>query len=507
MIGSRNRLAFDLVPVEPSWERRYLPERAGWAGLAIWVDGRNLCRHVLPGGPDSVNDYVYVPLAPLAAWLVTSWPAIAFEERPKALAGRLSPHTTADVWFDLKPPQGVSEDEWFEQRDVWWQRHFVRAGADGAFLPNLSLARQDERLVISWAESEFLSGEAPDFLANHGLATIPWADGEGVVREFVCLVAESLVGAGLIEEYAWTRLEDPLGAAAPSTTQALEFLTGHDLESLGRAFGVTDEASLLDRLGLRQGDDPARSVEVQILRDVEVVQRETIEAVVETAEWARHTRREAVGWNGARGIALDAAGAATTLEEAGQMAAQEVRRWMSLDGEALPRDLGAFLGTYGLRIDAPEVEGLGTRMMVGAIPGGNAACTLLRDKRTAHEWARRFETSRALGHILLDPARSGVIGAASSSLAQVRRRRRSGAFAAEFLLPESALGRAGGAGLDRAAEPAVFQRLLDEYGVGASTAAHQLLNRGWLSSEEVRDELIQEFSSSPEGSKAAPQAG
>ena len=34
LIGNRNTLAFELTPVAPTWELRYAPERAVWAGLA-----------------------------------------------------------------------------------------------------------------------------------------------------------------------------------------------------------------------------------------------------------------------------------------------------------------------------------------------------------------------------------------------------------------------------------------------------------------------------------------
>ena len=49
VIGNKLKLAFELIPVTPSWEIRYAPEAAAWAGTAIWVDGMNLCSHVGSG--------------------------------------------------------------------------------------------------------------------------------------------------------------------------------------------------------------------------------------------------------------------------------------------------------------------------------------------------------------------------------------------------------------------------------------------------------------------------
>lgn len=132
-------------------------------------------------------------------------------------------------------------------------------------------------------------------------------------------------------------------------------------------------------------------------------------------------------------------------------------------------------------------------MVVAASETGTAAAAILHAPRTETPWGFRFEAARALGHLLLDPARWGVIGAASSHYALQARRRQSGAFAAELLLPESALVTASKSTLDGALDERVFRQMLDLYGVGARTAAHQLWNRGLLSSESVRDDLIERF--------------
>lgn len=132
-------------------------------------------------------------------------------------------------------------------------------------------------------------------------------------------------------------------------------------------------------------------------------------------------------------------------------------------------------------------------MMAGMRAGKGAAAVILPSARTSVAWGQRFEMARALGHFLLDPLRTSVLGAASSRFAGGDRRRRSGAFAAELLLPLAALGRVSGGRLDGAAEATVFKDLMDRYSVGARTAAYQLWNHGLLSSTVVRDDLIDEF--------------
>ncbi len=133
------------------------------------------------------------------------------------------------------------------------------------------------------------------------------------------------------------------------------------------------------------------------------------------------------------------------------------------------------------------------RMLVGSRQGLGAAVVINRTPRTETPWGRRFESARGLGHLLMDSYREEALGAASTTFAQPWARRRSGAFAAELLLPREALLEDVGH-LDSAAEPVTFERIMRRYQVGARTAAFQLWNHGLLSSSQVRDELIDWFS-------------
>ena len=133
-------------------------------------------------------------------------------------------------------------------------------------------------------------------------------------------------------------------------------------------------------------------------------------------------------------------------------------------------------------------------MIVGARRGRGAAAIINRTPRTSTAWGRRFEAIRGLGHLLMDPYRLDALGAASTAFAHPWARRRAGAFAAEFLLPSEAL-REDAHSLDSYAEPESFKHLLDRYGIGARTAAYHLWNCGFLSNRQVRDDLIDQYSS------------
>jgi hypothetical protein len=107
-------------------------------------------------------------------------------------------------------------------------------------------------------------------------------------------------------------------------------------------------------------------------------------------------------------------------------------------------------------------------------------------------WIRRFELARLLGLALLDPYTDGALGRVSGDWMSEISRRRSGAFSAELLLPASGLQARGLASLDAVTEGSAFPDLLSTYEIGATAAAWQLWNLGYLSSADVRDALIEE---------------
>lgn len=492
LIGDRTRLGFDLLPVTPPWETRYEPERAGWAGLAIWVRGTNLCRHI-ESGSERIQDYLFVPLAPLADWLVRSIIAIAFEERAKHLATGRTLHADVRRWAELRPPSGLTEDEWMDAREAWWASHFLRAGADGAILPDLAFARDDEELVISWREHPGYQTEI-SFAPMSGDVGIPWNIGFSTLSAFVTHVAGSLREAQLDELYPWVVADDPLASALRGGEASLALFVGQPLDYLKALLKSPSAQDLQATLGLPQDwTDPAESSECQILRDLSpTISQESLQIVVQAGHASRSASGSDAGrWGDRRFDIADAMRGATSPEEEGQFAAQAIRRWLALDGQPIssPREL---LADEGVEVmdGGKSVD----QAAVAANDRGGVVAVVFESPRTATEWGVRFELCRSLGHALSDPVRSGALGAGSGPFARGHRRRRSGAFAAELLLPEVAIARASSGRLDQlAAEPGIFKALLDEYGIGARAAGYQLWNRGWLSSPVLRDELIDAF--------------
>jgi hypothetical protein len=494
LFGNRMKLGFEVQPLSPSWERRYVPEQAAWAALTIWVRDVNLCRHILPGS-DRVLDALNVPLAPIAGWLCDIWPALQFEEQAPEFRTSTAAHRALRAWADTHPPASVSEDEWLDARERWWSRHFLAAGADGAQLPNLAFVRQDDHLVIDWESPRFAGFEPPTLLSPRGHEIVQWADAREAFQSFVVQVAAWLQTAGLAAHFPWAEGPDPLAKLDGTLVERLSLFTGWSLEMLMEIAGASTKEDLLTWLRLpTDAQDPGASPISQVLRDLS---RRTPPAVADAlTDLGERTSRPPVtarpGWLAVRDVALDAVQSASTPEEAGQLAAGAVREAWGLDGQPIA-DLDAKLAELEIEIAEPGISTKSERMLTGAREGGRAVALLLDAPRTTTKWGRRFELGRALGHLFLDPLREGALGAASGPFSQETRRRRSGAFAAELLLPESALRDASGNSLDGATEQEAFEALLSRYGVGARTAANQLWNRCWLSSEALRDDLIERY--------------
>ena len=490
LIGNRNDLAFEVLPLAPTWERRYLPERTAWAQLAIWVRGTNLCKNH-PEGSESVRAHVNVPLAPLVDWLVRSWTFIEFEERPGCFPPRTSLRDTLRDWGDTAPPAGFTEDQWFDARELWWTRHFLSAGADGARLPSVSLVRTGDRLVIEWGPAEFPGDHAPRFISENGQQVLEWLAGEEVLAEFARFVAEWLRGEDLVTLYPWVHLSDPLRERESRFDEKLHAYTGIDPGVLYEWTDTNTEATLREWLGLpADGEDPGGSVITQVLRDLPPDASESLRSQV--CRLDQETRRKTNFADELRTMARDAAASDGRVESSGYQAARAVRHHLGLDGKPID-DVEEQLTKLGAEMIDSGVECLHERMLVGARQRLGAAVVINRTPRTETPWGRRFESARGLGHLLLDSYREGALGAASSTFAQPWTRRRSGTFAAELLLPSEALLEEAGH-LDSAAQQATFQRIMERYRVGARTAAFQLWNHGLLSSTQVRDELIDCFS-------------
>jgi Zn-dependent peptidase ImmA (M78 family) len=487
LIGNRNSLGFELSPLSPTWKTRYVPEKGAWAALSVWVGGRNLCRHIRSGA-DYVHEALNVPLVPVADWFYRSWAPLELEERaPEYPTGR-TPHESLIRWGDTRPPKDFSDDAWIDARETWWTRHFWASGADGAQLPNLGFLRQDDEFIISWKAPRFAGDRSPSLLEAEGQAVVPWAEASATIVSLISTVGGWVTQAGLPKQFPWQHE----ALAHGSLLEALAIFTGRSIDTLFGLAKVTLLDQLLTWFGLAvQATDPGASPLPQALRDLPPHPTPAVADLLNllNVKTLSHDK-DMTAWRDLRVLSRDAAESAANPEEAGQLAACALRDAWKLPVEPIGEVEPVLRSRCGVMTFDTGVSALSERMMTGAREDGNAVVLMIDAPRTRTHWGRRFEVCRALGHLLLDSTRGGAIGAASSPYAQDTRRRRSGAFAAEFLLPDAAMAAVCGGKLDAVVDPKAFGDLMEKYGVGARTAAHQLWNRGWLSGPGLRDELI-----------------
>lgn len=496
LLGNTNSLGLDVLPVAPGWKTHHVPEQAGWAGLAIWVDEENLCRHILPGS-DRVEERVYVPLGPLADWFVNSWPAIAYEERPRHFPVGLDSRATFERWSDLDPPSGLSPEAWYEVRRLWWLRHFLEAGADGALIPDIAFNRDGSKLFIAWAQ---VCSRA-EHSRNRGVREIWWKEAEDTVRSFVKLVAQFFHQSGLSKAYPWVTRPDPLDLSdAIQRDDALFLFTGRSEEELKLLLGVSTRDEIKSALRLLD-TDPAASVVTQILRDLPPTLDESIVAKAREIDHAVDKEPPVVSSQELRELGSAVCAGSPPPEEQGHEAASALRERMKLDGTPVDdtrlHQIAEWCGIRFLAGESSVAATTGVHSLLGSRENGATIAHVLDTPRMRVNWARRFEIARLIGSTMLDPYRGGVLGRASSTWSSEWLRRRSGAFAAELLLPASGLRQRALASLDAAARPEVFTGIMNTYGVGARAAAHQLWNLGLLSTRELRDALIEEFAALP----------
>jgi len=487
LIGNRERFAIEISPVSPSWDRRYAPEVAGWAGLAIWTAGANLCRHVR-SGEEEIREIFHVPLAPLADWIVRNYAALALEERATVFSIGRRVHDALRAWGQAPAPQGFDEDAWLDVREAFWRGHFMAAGAEGARIPNIAFLREDDDVLVGWEPPRFAATPFVEMLNPSGAATVPWGEVSRILIDFAGHVVDSFATVGAPAPYGWMqRPREDWERFDPK--QAIALYCGRSYDDVASIVAQVEPL-----LNAASGGDPAASPACQVLRDLPPhptpgiageIERAVADANVEDA-----SRRGA--WLAGRATASDAARAGLTPEEQGQLAARAIRDELSLDGQPIP-SVPDLLARYGVALRDSAASFNYERMIIMGRSERTAAAAILRSARTDTRWGKRFEEARALGHALLDTMRQGAIGAASTRWAQASRRHRSGAFAAELLLPASALGTLSGDALDGAADGERFGKMLESYGVGARTAAHQLFNQGWLSDSTIRDDLIEAY--------------
>lgn len=476
--GRQSMLAIELEPRDPTWDRSSIADIGPWAKLTVFLKDKCITSFV-EGDAQRYETGINVPLAPIADWLVTNIRAITFEETARRNRYGVNLHAALASWrtrVDLDRADDAERE--LSEQYHWYSRHFLLANGEGLLLPDLALVRSDEYLWVSWARPQFAGPLVLEFMEHSGLEHVPWADAFAVLDEFVSYVARELCSRNLTQ-YEWAKQETPLRTAAQCSAE--EFI----------AYFAENGTGILESLGIKRDSNPDTSIALQVVRDLDLsaIRRERAFDVV--SEMDRHRGAQQRTLDELReGVAM--AKNAGTVEAAGRDAARWLRHEHALNGSALKDDVLLGIASSIASIREVDVRTRGNDSAIGAEAGKQGSMVLFMHERTRKLWAKRMEVARAIGHLLLDSYSVGkVMGAASSRVAHSPRRRRSGAFAAELLMPIDGVLKVAA---DRdAGDPDVFHELMEYFGVGARTAAYHLWNSQLLRSPYDRDYLIERY--------------
>ncbi len=407
---------------------------ATWASLLVRV-GDSVITRVVDQRAGSVRDRIFVPLYPLAEWLVTNW------------------------WFllrEVENPIKIRDDD-----SAFRRRHSLGASREGYAFPNLEVVPSGVRTRLAWT-SEVLPLARLEFL-NQGQAWVDRDEFRECCSDFVDRVIRRLVSCGVSGTFLqeeWTSIQaadedesmfcrtaaglgwDPY--ALDDSEQALVFRVEQMLKG-----AVFEEAvAVLD----------AQNLEANLSAIVATLNGKTTSISLDRFRAIRHNVLHRANMQ-SDGVPWDA----------GYALARHVREQLDLDGDPLPSmaDLGTALG------EEPDTLKEVTRPfgyialvdgVVKSDENGLPAFAL----RSGSDNSRRFHFCRSLAEVLVSPGSDALLTQAHSD-----RQQRSRAFAAEFLVPSAALQARVSCSI---VDEDCIDELATEFGVSSLVVAHQLQN-------------------------------
>ena len=407
---------------------------ATWASLRIHA-GDSIVTRVLDARAQTVRDFVYVPLYPLAEWLATNW------------------------WF-LTHEYGNPAKE---ANPAFRRRHALRTGREGYAFPDLEVVSSGARTLLAWKRN-LSTWTRVEFLEEGQV----WTDSnefrescadlvDRVIRRLASLGVE---GTFLEEEWAAIQTGDEDESEFCETAAGLGW-DPYALDDEGRAL-VLWVAEVLNGAVL---EEAVAALDPMTLTS-------STPAIANAIDDAKSNRLSLDRFKCLRPqIFPEADYARLNPWAAGYDAARRLRRELDLDGNPLPTDadIAKAIGEDPEsleRVRRPVVFS-GAPLIDGVITGGEGDNPAFAFRRL-HGYHWRFHFCRALAEVLTPPGTDRLLTRAHSE-----RQQRNRAFAAEFLAPSHALNK-------RVSLPVVDAEDIDElaveFGVSSRVVEHQVVN-------------------------------
>ena len=432
-----------------------------WCRLVIETDGR-LVTEAIHGPSESLRGGVYGSAFPLCRWLVENWWFLLNEAY--RFPARFSSSELARVPRDRE----------------WVQRHSLLAAQEGYALPDLTLFRDEQRVIARWMPDDRGVTHPPLRFVGEGETQINVADAERGVAEAIQAVVDRLDG-----------IDVPEVAALREDWAAIE--------------GATEQERRLCEWSARLGLDPYDGEE--LTDDMEKALRESVAALDASI---RHDFLDAaqpqtlprdLDWlHEAEALAADA-GAGRSRKEVscnngsptahgfGYECAMALRRSLlpNLHDPIGDDDLAQLLVRLGWARCPSRTLDIEPESPLEAALAQSSKGAPVAIVGDAGPDANRFRIARSAFLHHFAPSGSAPSGSAPSGRTHRRlvteahtwEQRASRAFAAEFLAPAAGLAR----GLGRKAAPRQTDELAQRYGVSSEAIRRQIENHrlAWLS--------------------------
>ena len=404
---------------------------ATFAALRIDVGGEPLTK-VLDNRAATIRDSIFVPLYPIAEWLVSNW------------------------WFLAHEPENPAK----KSTPAFKRRHSLRTSTDGYALPDLTMTPSGARTTLRWTAGP--SAWTKTYFLNSGHATVDSDQFMQGCADFIEKVTRRLVDFDIRSTF----LQDEWAAIQNADDDESKFCAmsaqlgwdPYDLdESLqGQIFTLDDQLGELsgEAFPVINASTPLEDCEA-ILAAIDAAKPNELDLPFPPDPVEEPLFVEGRPW------------------DAGYSMAKATRLLLGLNGqpisniESLASALSQDFGTLE-RATAPVgplsrlnlVEGVVTRGSSGSASFGLNA---------RGDAGRRFLFCRALAEAITSP------GDALVTKGNTERQQRNRAFAAEFLAPSASL-------KAKIAHPVVddeqVDELAEEFGVSTRVILHQIENHG-----------------------------
>ncbi len=457
-----------------------------WGGLALWVKDRCLTRAVDAEGV--VTDSIRWELLEFLLWLQQSATRLVNEEPLPALATAdaqddIKPRDACD-WFDLTedPPTTLSEseeDEWFLARSEWREHHALRRAIEGVALPNVYFRRLGDMVEVSWDNETRASPRAGlRFVEQRGTEIVPASALSKAIQQSLYEVVSALkerhpdCGALLASLAKPNSCEAEPGdwkwLIHSSTAEAIQGRLGQIAKRL--------ERHVLER---HDGAYIPHCEETLVLRHA----RLTAPADIETLLNAAHATPKRRMSNALLSLIKRSVPSATKPWEEGYRRALEVREMLGWGNEPMPSPETWLVEQHV----AVHRQTLPSDVALLSLVTSDDRATITINPASNSRRRREVAYGAALAHILLDEDRVAVDGLWEHWPSAARAR----AFAIMLQLPDDGVRNI--LPNRRVRDASDVRLVMQHFKSGPVATTRHLRNRRFISSDELRDDIVREL--------------